>query len=106
MSERVKTLVEQAFKLAYTERMNELRGVHVKRWDSRGLHPYSVVWGQIIALENGEAQTIGPVKMREIARASADLDHHKQQHEEADDIRTLLEERLVAAKGQSPQGGI
>lgn len=48
-------LVDQAFKLAKGERAAELRGRRIRRFDERGLHPYSEVWGYIGAATDGEA---------------------------------------------------
>jgi len=96
--ERLSTLRQQAFRLAYAERINELRGVYVARFDKRGLHPYSVLWGQLIALgESGES----PEQMRRVARASADLDFHDAHVEEAEEHREALSTKLAAAKRES-----
>jgi hypothetical protein len=43
--------LQAAYSLARGERLNVLQNRHVKRFDARGLHPYSEVWGRIRALE-------------------------------------------------------
>jgi hypothetical protein len=35
--------------------MGELRGTRIKRFDDRGLHPESIVWGKIEALHELDA---------------------------------------------------
>jgi hypothetical protein len=42
----------EAWRLAFGARCNEVKGHHVKSFDSRGLHPYSEAWGKILALES------------------------------------------------------
>lgn len=41
-----------AYKLAYGERLAQLRGKQVKRFDDRGLHPYSEQWGRVTLAES------------------------------------------------------
>jgi hypothetical protein len=43
--------LRMAFSFAKAERIGELNGSRVKAFDGRGLHPYSVEWGRILACE-------------------------------------------------------
>ncbi len=52
VAERWVEALETAYGLARGERLAEIRGDRrVKRFDSRGLHPYSEAWGRILSLE-------------------------------------------------------
>lgn len=63
------------------ERLNEISGRKVKRFDERGLHPESVAWGAIQACESlipelaHEDVTTTPQALREAARKDA-WNHH------------------------------
>lgn len=75
-----------AFTFAKAERLAELRGDYrAKRWDSRGLHPYSVEWGRILAFEVAlpelgnerwidPERPVDPVSLRLRARALAEIE--------------------------------
>jgi len=41
--------LRRAWTLAKVERLNELREVHVRRFDAQGMHPWSQAWGFIEA---------------------------------------------------------
>ncbi len=71
------TALTQARSLARAERLHELRGGHRPRtFDDRGLHPYSVEWGRVWALQElvgelaADAPT-DPVALRRAAREDA-----------------------------------
>ena len=96
-------LVKQAYKLAYVERLQELRGQYQARFDKRGLHPYSVIWGQIMVLTTPENDDgMSPLRMRKIAHAEADLDHFDRQRDVL--TREDYESALAEAKGESDDG--
>ena len=73
-----------AFSFAKAARTAELRGDYrAKRFDSRGLHPYSVEWGRVLACENVEpsladerldGRDLDPVTMRNRASREAERD--------------------------------
>jgi hypothetical protein len=73
--------VAMAWSFCKSERLGELRGSRVKSFDGRGLHPYSIEWGRILACEVifpelGYARYDGGVKvdmvtMRSLAHAEA-----------------------------------
>lgn len=82
-----------AFTLAKAERLAELRGDYrAKRWDERGLHPYSVEWGRIFAFEVAlpelgnmrwsDPEGLDPVAMRRRARVIAEIEFRDQIIEE------------------------
>lgn len=80
--ESLAELLGQAYTLAFAERMAELEGRYVARFDKRGLHPYSVVWGQIMAIETSEDNMdTSPERLRRRARAEADLAHFDRQRD-------------------------
>lgn len=68
--------LHEAYYLHRGERLNELHGVRVKRFDERGLHPESVVWGGILKLEALCPDLAGagadPVLMRSEAHRDAE----------------------------------
>lgn len=76
--------LRHAYLLARGERMNELRGKRVAKFDSRGLHPYSEAWGRISACLSlpgvtervraeieGEEIVLSPHQMRKVAHENA-----------------------------------
>lgn len=69
-----------AYLLARGERLGELRARRAKAFDERGLHPYSLAWGEVFALEEVLPELAGarlsdpmcdPVTLRRIAQADA-----------------------------------
>jgi hypothetical protein len=42
--------MNQAHRLAKSERLSELKGRHLRRFDGQGLHPFSVEVGRLLAL--------------------------------------------------------
>lgn len=73
--------LRDAYYLAKGERIGELRGRRVKLLDDRGMHPYSVAWGRVYALEalRPELQSarlsdppVDPVQLRRVAQRDAE----------------------------------
>lgn len=74
--------LQSAWSLARGERLAELEGKYLKRFDGRGLHPYSQLWGQVFACETllpalAELRDTGDHRceaysLREAARREAD----------------------------------
>ena len=82
--ERWCELVREAYLLARARRLHELRGKYVKTFDGRGLHPYSVVWGQILLLmPEGLEADCSPNELDKAAREEADEIFRAQLLEEA-----------------------
>lgn len=73
--------LQRAYTLSRAERLNEMQGKHVKRFDSMGLHPLSEAWGQIHLAENLEpvlaAVGCAPESLREAARQDAELEYNR-----------------------------
>lgn len=102
--------VTEAWQLAYGERMNELRDDRRARLlDERGLHPYSVVWGKIIYLEQQqelavelddsysyEAGTALPSELRDAARAAASRDYRDEILKGDEDAEGMDQEQAAA----------
>lgn len=74
--------VEQAYQLAKSERLAEMKGRRQRTFDDRGLHPYSEVWGYIGAATSTEIAdwqsacgrglgAISPTIIRDAARRDA-----------------------------------
>ena len=82
MSDAVTTLwvesLQSSYSLAYGERMNDLHGVYVRRYDDQGLHPFSTAWGAVKACEalcpelNVEGVATSAHALRKAAHADAD----------------------------------
>jgi hypothetical protein len=74
--------LQRAYTLARNERLNEMRGKHVKRFDAMGLHPESEAWGQVHMAENLDptlaAVGCAPEGLREVARLDAEGEYHQQ----------------------------
>lgn len=51
VAERWEHLLREAYLFARGERLAQLHGRHLPRYDSRGLHTYSVIWGEILGCE-------------------------------------------------------
>jgi hypothetical protein len=73
--------IRDAYMLARGERYGEMSGKRAKRFDERGLHPYSLAWGRIYALEDLHPELRGarlsdpmcdPVSLRRIAQEDAE----------------------------------
>jgi hypothetical protein len=68
--------LQRAYTLARAERLNELNGTRVRRFDAMGLHPESEAWGCIHAAENLEpvlaAVGTAPEELRQAARRDAE----------------------------------
>lgn len=67
-----------AFAIAETEALARMRGEFPKRFDSRGIHPFSEEWGRIHALEAmhpelavGRGADADPVSLRHKAEGAA-----------------------------------
>jgi hypothetical protein len=83
-ADRVVELHEEAVRHAHTlakaERTREIRGrSSVRRFNDQGLHPYSVEWGRIWALqellpEMLAGSAVDPVSMRSEAGRAAERD--------------------------------
>jgi hypothetical protein len=74
--------LQEAYGLAKGERRGELSGKRAKRFDGRGLHPYSLVWGRIRALEEMLPTLIlaeaDPVVMARVAAKDAEAEFREQ----------------------------
>lgn len=103
--------VQMAWSLAKAERIAELNGSRSKTFDTRGLHPYSVEWGRILAFEvlmpelaharyEGQSQQIDMVTMRKLAHQEGYDEWVREQVE-----RALAEGQPVSRKVQHDCGG-
>ena len=76
-------LLREAFLFARGERLAVLRGTRLRRYDGRGLHLYSFIWGEIQALddlvppdedrEKSDGFPGDPLRMMRVATEAADL---------------------------------
>lgn len=78
--------VRMAYEIARGERLGELRGRRVSRFDARGLHPYSEAWGKIAAAMHPQLVTffaergdeghspLSPTRLRALARSDAEAE--------------------------------
>ena len=73
--------LSECYHLAKGERLGELRGRRVKLLDARGLHPYSLAWGRVLALEKQHPglsaarlsdPPTDPVRLRRVAQRDAE----------------------------------
>lgn len=68
-------LRKEAFLIARGERLGELRGRRLKRFDDQGLHPFSVVIGKITVIEwmldTPSEERVHPVALKSEAVADA-----------------------------------
>lgn len=68
--------VRAAYKIAYGERLAQLRGKRTKSFDDRGLHPPSEQWGRITLAESFIQEGAGlpyvsPASVRSMAETDA-----------------------------------
>ena len=83
--DRWQSALQDAYMLAHGERLAEIRGDRRAKWlDGRGLHPFSALWGEIVALESVEPvlkyareqsgeSACDPVTLRQVAHRDAEL---------------------------------
>ena len=76
----------ECYLLAKAERLGELKGKRIKLLDARGMHPYSVAWGRVLALEELLPALAGarladpptdPVHLRRVAQRDAESEFHE-----------------------------
>lgn len=82
-------LLREAYLIARGERMAELRGRRLKRFDDQGLHPFSVVIGKLTMIESmlglpGEV-CVHPLHIRSAAVKDAHKAFAKELREGDDD---------------------
>lgn len=70
--------LQRAYTLARAERLNEMRGKYVRRFDAMGIHPESEAWGHIHLAENLDetlaAVGCAPEALRQAAREDAEAE--------------------------------